>query len=81
MISAYYVALERTMFMGEVDPASLKIWEANVAAHEFGMSLLKPGVGCAEITRQINDLSAIPHLWLWPFIWRAEPLLWPRRQA
>ena len=29
---------------GEVDAASLKIWEANVAAHEYGMSLLKPGV-------------------------------------
>ncbi|MDF1668285.1 MAG: aminopeptidase P family protein [Roseovarius sp.] len=55
MISAYYVALERTMFVGEVDPASLRIWEANVAAHEFGMSLLKPGVSCAEITQQIND--------------------------
>ncbi|MCZ4352126.1 aminopeptidase P family protein [Roseovarius aestuarii] len=55
MISAYYVALERTMFVGEVDPASLKIWEANVAAHEYGMSLLKPGVSCAEVTAKIND--------------------------
>ena len=55
MISAYYVALERTMFVGEVDPASLKIWEANVAAHEYGMSLLKPGVSCAEVTHKINE--------------------------
>ena len=55
MISAYYVALERTMFVGEVDDASLKIWEANVAAHEYGMSLLKPGVSCAEVTHKIND--------------------------
>jgi len=55
MISAYYVALERTMFVGEVDPASLKIWEANVAAHEYGMSLLKPGASCSEITHKIND--------------------------
>ncbi|MFC3612485.1 aminopeptidase P family protein [Lutimaribacter marinistellae] len=54
MISGYYTALERTMFVGEVDPASLKIWEANVAAHEYGMSLLKPGVSCAEVTHQIN---------------------------
>ena len=54
MVSAYYVALERTMFVGEVDPASLKIWEANVAAHEYGMSLLKPGVSCAEVTHKIN---------------------------
>lgn len=55
MISSYYVALERTMFVGEVDAASLKIWEANVAAHEYGMSLLKPGVSCAEVTHKIND--------------------------
>ena len=54
MISAYYVALERTMFAGEVDPASLKIWEANVAAHEYGMSLLKPGISCADVTHKIN---------------------------
>ena len=55
MVSAYYTALERTMFAGEVDPASLKICEANVAAHEFGISLLKPGASCSEVTRQIND--------------------------
>jgi len=55
MISSYYVALERTMFVGEVDNASLKIWEANIAAHEYGMSLLKPGVSCADVTNQIND--------------------------
>ncbi|MCQ0091790.1 aminopeptidase P family protein [Roseovarius sp. M141] len=54
MISAYYVALERTMFVGEVDDASLKIWEANIAAHEYGMSLLKPGATCSEITHKIN---------------------------
>lgn len=54
MISGYYTALERTMFVQEVDPASLKIWEANVAAHEFGMNLLKPGKSCAQITEEIN---------------------------
>ena len=54
MISGYYTALERTLFVGEVDDASAEIWEANVAAHEFGMSLLKPGVSCAEVTHQIN---------------------------
>jgi creatinase len=58
MISGYYTALERTMFVGEVDAASLKIWEANVAAHEYGMSLLKPGASCAEVTEQINTFFA-----------------------
>ncbi len=55
MISGYYTALERTMFVREVDPASLRIWEANIASHEYGMSLLKPGVSCAAVTAKIND--------------------------
>jgi creatinase len=58
MISGYYTALERTMFVEEVDPASRKIWEANVAAHEYGMTLLQPGNSCAGITAQINDFLA-----------------------
>ncbi len=58
MISGYYTALERTLFVGEVDPASLKIWEANVAAHEYGMSLLRPGVSCAAVTEAINAFLA-----------------------
>ena len=55
MISGYYTALERTLFVGEVDSASLAIWEANVATHEFGMAQLKPGASCAKITARIND--------------------------
>ena len=58
MISGYYTALERTLFVGEVDAASLAIWEANVATHEYGMSLLKPGVSCAEVTHKVNDFLA-----------------------
>lgn len=58
MISGYYTALERTLFVETVDPESLKIWEANVAAHEYGMSLLKPGASCAEVTEQINTFFA-----------------------
>jgi creatinase len=58
MISGYYTALERTMFVGEVSDASRKIWEANVAAHEYGMSLLVPGAKCSDITHKINDFFA-----------------------
>lgn len=58
MISGYYTALERTLFVQDVDPASLKIWEANVAAHEYGISLLKPGASCAEVTEKINTFFA-----------------------
>ena len=58
MISGYYTALERTMFVREVDAASLALWQANIAAHEYGMSLLKPGASCAEVTQKINAFLA-----------------------
>lgn len=54
MISGYYTALERTLFLGEPDVASRKLWEANVAAHELGLSLIKPGATCSGITAEIN---------------------------
>ena len=54
MISGYYTALERTLFLEEVDPASLKIWQANVKAHEIGLSLIKPGARCSDICAEIN---------------------------
>ena len=58
MISGYCTALERTMFLGEVDAASLNIWETNIAAHEYGMGLLLPGASCSAVTAQINDFLA-----------------------
>ena len=54
MISGYYTALERTMFVQEVDPASKRIWDINVAAHTYGMSLLVPGAKCSEVTAKLN---------------------------
>ena len=54
MISGYYTALERTLFLGEPDAASLRIWQANVAAHELGLSLIKPGATCSGICAELN---------------------------
>ena len=58
MISGYYTALERTLFLGEPDAASLKIWEANVGAHELGLSLIHPGARCSDICAKINTFFA-----------------------
>ncbi len=58
MISGYYTALERTLFLGQPDVASLKLWQANVEAHELGLSLIKPGARCCDITARINDFFA-----------------------
>ena len=54
MISGYYTALERTLTLGEPDKETLRLWEANVAAHELGISLIKPGARCDEICAGIN---------------------------
>ena len=58
MISGYYTALERTLFVNEVDDASLKAWEANVKVHKRGLELIKPGVKCSEICEELNNLFA-----------------------
>lgn len=58
MISGYYTALERTLFLGEPDAESRRVWEANVAAHELGLSLIKPGAVCSKVCAEINRLLA-----------------------
>ena len=58
MISGYYTALERTLFLGEPDAASLRIWEANVGAHALGLRLIRPGRRCSEICEAINAFFA-----------------------
>ena len=54
MISGYYTALERTLFLGEPDAASRRLWEANVATHELGLSLIRPGATCSGICAELN---------------------------
>ena len=56
MISGYYTALERTLFVETADDASLKAWEANAKVHKRGLELIKPGVKCSEICTELNDL-------------------------
>ena len=56
MISGYYTALERTLFFGEVDAASRKLWEVNVQVHEEGQKLVKPGVRCCDVANELNKI-------------------------
>jgi len=58
MISGYYTALERTLFLNTIDDASLKAWEANVKVHKRGLELIKPGVRCSDICFELNELFA-----------------------
>ena len=56
MISGYYTALERTLFYGDVDAASRKLWEVNVRVHVEGQKLVKPGVRCCDVALELNNI-------------------------
>lgn len=56
MIAGYYTALERTLFYGEPDTASRRLWEINVEVHEAGLKLLKPGMRCGDIAAELNKI-------------------------
>ena len=58
MISGYYTALERTLFVDKIDNASLKAWEANIKVHKRGLELIKPGAKCSNICHELNELFA-----------------------
>ncbi len=54
MISGYYQALERTLFLGSCDPRSLALWEINCEVHQSGLELIAPGVRCCDIAEKLN---------------------------
>lgn len=56
MISGYYTALERTLFLGEPSEAHLKYWELNVKVHKRGLELISPGAKCSDICAELNGL-------------------------
>ena len=56
MIFGYYTALERTLFCDNVDAVSLDIWQKNVAVHERGLELMKPGARCMDIAIELNEM-------------------------
>ncbi|MBT6273595.1 MAG: M24 family metallopeptidase, partial [Chromatiales bacterium] len=58
MISGYYTALERTLFLGEPDRVSRRYREVSVGAHELGCSLIRPGAVCSDICVEINEYFA-----------------------
>lgn len=56
MPSGYYTALERTMILGEPDERSMELWEINLAVHEAGTGLIKPGARCGDIAHALNEI-------------------------
>ena len=58
MVAGYYVALERTLFAGEVDDASRRLWEINCEVHDRGKELLVEGARCSDVAKELNELYA-----------------------
>jgi creatinase len=56
MIFGYYTALERTLFCGSVSNVHNDLWQKNCAVHVRGMELLKPGVRCCDVARELNEM-------------------------
>lgn len=56
MTSGYYTALERTLFLGEPDADTLRLWETNVEVHRRGLELIRPGAVCKDIAEELNEI-------------------------
>lgn len=56
MISGYYTALERTLFLDHASDEHLRIWEVNCKVHRRGLELLKPGARCGDVATELNDI-------------------------
>ena len=58
MISGYYHAIERTLFFDHVPDESHAPWEVNCEVHRRGIELVRPGVRCMDIARELNAIYA-----------------------
>ena len=58
MIAGYYHALERTLFFHHVPDESLALWKVNCEVHGRGIELIRPGVRCMDIARELNMIYA-----------------------
>ncbi|MGB8814522.1 MAG: aminopeptidase P family protein [Paracoccaceae bacterium] len=57
MLFGYSSTLQRTLFCEQADNASLAIWQKNLAVHRRALDLVRPGVLCSDIARELSDLD------------------------
>lgn len=57
MLFGYASLLQRTLFCEHADDASLVIWEKNLTVHRRALDLIRPGVLCHDIARELCDLD------------------------
>jgi creatinase len=56
MISGYYQALERTMFLDSPTERHLELWEINCQVHRKGCEMIRPGAVCKDIANELNEI-------------------------
>ena len=56
MISGYYTALERTLFLDHASDEHMRIWEINCDVHRRGLELLRPGARCGDVATELNEI-------------------------
>ena len=56
MISGYYQALERTLFLDHCDDPHLRLWQINCEVHRRGLELIGPGMRCSSIASELNEI-------------------------
>ncbi len=56
MISGYYTALERTLFLDHASDEHLRLWEINCQVHRRGLELIRPGIRCCDIALELNEI-------------------------
>jgi creatinase len=58
MISGYYQALERTLFLHHAGERHLALWEVLCTVHRRGLELIRPGARCRDIAAELNEIFA-----------------------
>ena len=57
VLFGYASRLQRTLFCEHADDASHVIWEKNLTVHRRALDLIRPGVLCSDIARELADLD------------------------
>lgn len=57
MIVGNYSALERTLFYHHVpSDRHMELWEVNNKVHKKGLEIVKPGMRCSDVARELNEI-------------------------
>jgi len=59
MISGYYTALERTLFLDHAGDEHMRLWTINCEVHRRGLELIRPGARCCDIAAELNEIYAV----------------------